>query len=486
MKGVLTSYRIFSILTLCYSLHLNKTVVVCEHICVSLSAAHFELSPSMPHTCKTIAITTLGCKVNQCDSAAIAHALQENGYVIVSFTRPADCYIINTCVVTASTESQSRQLIRRALRCSDSAPVIVTGCYAQKNADRLRALSPRVMVAGNSEKDDIPRLIDSLLQGEQPLFTVRDISGQQLFTSAGAETFIGRTRAFLKIQDGCNNRCAYCIVPSVRGPSRSLPLDKVLQRMRALAANGYREIVLTGIHLGAWGWDLQPRHSLNKLLACCEQDPALQGLRLRLSSIEPNEWSDELISSMARSKSICAHVHIPLQSGDADILRAMRRTYSPEFFTDLVQRLVHELPDINIGIDVIAGLPGETEDRFAHTLSLLEALPAGYLHVFSYSRRPGTAAAQMPDQVAPGVIRERMRILRTLSDLKKRAFFERSIGADLEVLVEGRRERTTGLLRGITRTYIPVLFAGDDALMGTLQHVRIAEVDGVIVKGRLL
>lgn len=435
---------------------------------------------------KLIAITTLGCKVNQCDSAAIAHVMQENGYVLVPFTRAADCYIINTCVVTASTESQSRQLIRRALRCSDSAPVIVTGCYAQKSADRLQALSPRVRVAGNKEKDDLPRLIDLLLQGEQPLFTVRDIASQQLFTSAGADTFTGRTRAFLKIQDGCNNCCAYCIVPSVRGPSRSLPREQVMGRMRALAANGYREIVLTGIHLGAWGLDLQPRQSLCGLLACSEPDADLQGVRLRLSSIEPNEWTDELVGLMVGSKNICPHVHIPLQSGDADILQSMGRTYAPEFFTDLVQRLVREIPGINIGVDVIAGLPGETDARFAHTLSLLEALPAGYLHVFSYSRRPGTPAAQMPDQVASGVIRERTRILRTLSDFKKRAFFERSNGAAMEVLVEGRRERSTGLLRGITGNYIPVLFAGDDTLMGTLQHVRIAEVDGVIVKGCLL
>jgi len=433
-----------------------------------------------------IAITTLGCKVNQCDSAAIAHALQEQGCVLVPFTHEADCYIINTCVVTASTESQSRQLIRRALGRSETAPVIVTGCYAQKNAAALQAISARVRVAGNTEKDELPRLIDALLQGGQPVFTVADLSGQRLFTSPGADTFAGKTRAFLKIQDGCNNRCAYCIVPSVRGPSRSLPLEPVINRMRALSGNAYREIVLTGIHLGAWGLDLEPRQSLCALLARCEQDAGLQGLRLRLSSIEPNEWTDELIGLLACSRRFCSHVHIPLQSGDADILQAMGRTYSPEFFHDLVLRLTHEVLGINIGIDVIAGLPGETDERFANTLSLLEALPVGYLHVFSYSRRPGTPAAQMPSQVAPGVIRERMHVLRKLSERKKQLFYQGHMGPALEVLVEGRRDRITGLLRGITRNYIPVLFNGEDSLMATLQQVRITQVEGGIAQGSLL
>jgi len=435
---------------------------------------------------KTIAITTLGCKVNQCDAAAIAHGLREKGYELVPFSSEAACYIINTCVVTSSTESQSRQLIRRALNRTDTAPVIVTGCYAQKNSEQLQAISPRVRVAGNTEKDDLPHLIDALLQGERALFSVGDISCQRVFTTPGVDTFAGRTRAFLKIQDGCDSRCAYCIVPSVRGPSRSLPCEQVMRRMRALAANGFLEIVMTGIHLGVWGLDLQPRHSLCELLSCCEQDTALQGLRLRLSSIEPNEWSDELISLMSRSERICAHVHIPLQSGDAAILQAMGRTYSPVFFRDLVLRLVRQIPDINIGIDVIAGLPGETDASFAETLSLLESLPAGYLHVFSYSRRPGTAAAQMPGQIAPTVIRERMRRLRQLSDQKRQSFYERSAGAEVEVLVEARRDRTTDLLRGMTRTYIPVVFNGDDALMGTLQQVRIHAVDSGIVKGCLV
>jgi threonylcarbamoyladenosine tRNA methylthiotransferase MtaB len=440
----------------------------------------------MPYTFKTIAITTLGCKVNQCDSAAIANQLQEKGYCLVSFTEEADCYVINTCVVTASTEAQSRQLIRRALRLSQKAPVIVTGCYAQQNAGVLRAISERVQVAGNVEKNDLPCLIDSLLRGKDVAFSVSDIVFQKMFATPGAETFTGRSRAFLKIQDGCNSRCAYCIVPSVRGPSRSLPLVEVMQRMRDLAVNGYLEIVLTGIHLGAWGMDLNPARCLSDMLSNSEMDDDLRNVRVRLSSLEPTEWSDEIIDMMLRSKNVCPHAHIPLQSGDADILHAMGRAYSPDFFKDLVVRLSREIPNINIGIDVIAGLPGETDACFDNTFTLLESLPFGYLHVFPYSRRPGTRAALMPAQVSTVVIRERMRILRQLSDRKKQVFFDRHVGSRMDVLVEGRRDRVTGLLRGITGNYIPVLFAGNDVLMGTLQQIMITEVSGLIVKGCLV
>ena len=429
------------------------------------------------------AITTLGCKVNQCDSAAIVHQMQERGLCHVPFADEADCYIINTCVVTSSTEAQSRQLIRRALGRSEEAVVVVTGCYAQKNADKLMAMSPRVKVAGNREKKDLPHLIERFLLGCNADFTVQDIALERLFSTPFADTFAGRTRASLKIQDGCNGRCAYCIVPSVRGPSRSLPSDQVMERMHALTANGFREIVLTGIHLGAWGLDLTPRMALSDIVEMCVRDPLLQSTRIRLSSIEPTEWCDDIIHLLAGSETLCHHVHIPVQSGDPELLKSMQRSYTPDFFHELVMRLIQEIPDLNIGIDVITGLPGETDERFETTLSFLESLPAGYLHVFPYSRRPGTPAAVMPGQVVPAVIRERMQILRQLSDRKKQAFYKRFAGTVMEVLVEGRREKSTGLLRGITGNYIPVLFRGDDSLMGTLQRVRLVRLDGGVMRG---
>jgi len=435
---------------------------------------------------KKIAVTTLGCKVNQCDSAAIVQQLQENGYSTVAFNEAADCYIINTCAVTSSTESQSRQLIRRALRRSEKALIVVTGCYAQNNAEQLRILSTRVQVAGNTAKKDLPHLIDALFKGGKALFEVQDISQQNIFTSPVAEIFDGRTRAFLKIQDGCNSRCAYCIVPSVRGPSRSLMLDRVLERMHVLVKNGYKEIVLTGIHLGAWGLDLKPRYSLGDLLTMCQADPELNEIRLRLSSVEPTEWSDKIIDLMANSKNICPHVHIPLQSGDAAILKSMHRSYTPDFFEDIVLRLVRTIPTINIGIDVISGLPGESDSCFLNTCNLLESLPAGYLHVFPYSRRPGTPAAEMSEQVPATTIKKRLHVLRELSDRKRQAFYQSHVGAEMQILIESRRDRSTGLLRGFTRNYIPVLLSGDNDLMGSLQMVNLAAVDGNGVRGTLV
>jgi len=289
----------------------------------------------------------------------------------------------------------------------------------------------------------------------------------------------------LKIQDGCNSHCAYCIVPSVRGPSRSLPLGQVISRMHDLVHNGYQEIVLTGIHLGAWGLDLKPETCLGELLNVYQSDPVLNCIRLRLSSIEPTEWTDGIIGFMSEAKNICPHVHIPLQSGDAEILKSMNRAYTPEFFYNLIMRLVREITDINIGIDVIAGLPGETDTCFDNTISLLQSLPVGYLHVFPYSRRSGTVAAEMPGQVPAPKIRERMHVLRELSDRKKQTFYQSYLSVNMEVLVESRRDRITGLLRGITRNYIPVLFKGDDALMGSLQRVSLDNVDGTIMHGSL-
>jgi threonylcarbamoyladenosine tRNA methylthiotransferase MtaB len=221
------------------------------------------------------------------------------------------------------------------------------------------------------------------------------------------------------------------------------------------------------------------------MLRSSVEDAFLRNVRIRLSSLEPTEWTDDIIDLM-RSKKLCPHAHIPMQSGDAGILHAMGRTYSPDFFKERVLQLARKIPNINIGIDVIAGLPGETETCFDNTFRLLESLPFGYLHVFSYSRRPGTRAALMPDQVPVAIIRERMRILRQLSDRKKQAFFERHAGSCMDVLVEGRRDRGTGLLRGITGSYIPVLFNGDDALMGTMQQVRLDVCEGGLMSGRIV
>ncbi len=325
----------------------------------------------------TISFATLGCKVNQYDSGAMADALRQEGHSIVPTASGADICIINTCVVTESTESQSRQLIRRVLRENPGCRVIVTGCYAQKSAQALQALSDRVSVIGNTEKKDIAAFVKSLQAGGSSFAEVSDIAAEKTFSTPSCTKLFDRTRAFLKIQDGCNSRCTYCIVPSVRGPSRSLPADEVKNRLIELKHEGYREIVLTGIHLGAFGLDARPRTSLAGMLAELEDEEALAGMRLRLSSIEPTEFTPDLIETIARSKLICPHVHIPLQSGDAGILKKMGRPYSPMFFRELVLHLAAAIPGLNIGIDVIAGFPGETDRAFDTTAELLQRTACG-------------------------------------------------------------------------------------------------------------
>jgi threonylcarbamoyladenosine tRNA methylthiotransferase MtaB len=433
----------------------------------------------------TISFATLGCKVNQYDSGAMADALRHEGFRIAPTAAGADICIVNTCVVTESTESQSRQIIRRVLREHPACRVIVTGCYANKSADALKALSDRVSVIGNSEKKDIAALVKSVLSGAPSFAEVADIASEKTFTTPSCTKLFDRTRAFLKIQDGCNSRCTYCIVPSVRGPSRSLPTGEVKNRIIELKNQGYREVVLTGIHLGAFGLDARPRTNLAELIEGLENDAALAGMRLRLSSIEPTEFTTELIDRIARSSLICPHVHIPLQSGDAGILKKMGRPYSPAFFRDLVLRLAAAIPGLNIGIDVIAGFPGETDRAFETTVELLQGLPAGYLHVFPYSRRSGTPAADFAGQVAEPVKKKRALKLRQLSDEKRRLFYASHAGAIVPVLVENRRHTKTGLLRGIARNYMPVLFEGPSNLAGQEIPVRILTADTGEPQGRL-
>lgn len=434
---------------------------------------------------RTISFLTLGCKVNQYDSGAMADTLTQQGYSIVPAASAADFCVINTCVVTESTEAQSRQLIRKMLRAQPRCRIIVTGCYGQKSAPDLLQLSDRVSVIGNAEKKDIARFVAALQENGAPLTAVSDIMAEKRFTTPACGRLFDRTRAFLKIQEGCNSRCTYCIVPSVRGRSRSLPAGEVKERILQLREAGYREIILTGIHLGAFGLDAQPRTSLAGLLEYLEKDSSLAGLRLRLSSLEPTECTPAIIELLSGSKHLCPHLHIPLQSGDAHILKRMGRPYSPDFYRARIMQLAERIPGINIGIDVIAGFPGETDEQFANTFKLLQELPAGYLHVFPFSRRSGTPASEYPNQVAAGIKKERALRLRRLSDEKRSAFYTAHTGKLLPVLVENRRSKKTGLLRGVSRNYIPVLFEGPAALAGTEIPVQIVATDGGEARGRL-
>ncbi len=377
--------------------------------------------------------------------------LQGAGYSQVPFEAGADLVIVNTCTVTAATDAESRKLIRRARRLNASCRVVVTGCYAQIDPASLSAIPGVSLVIGNEEKRDLLVLLAE--EGTR----VSDIRLTEVAAVPSISVFTERSRAFVQIQNGCDAFCAYCIIPYARGRSRSVPTTEIVEQVRHLVEGGYPEIVLTGIHIGGYGSDLQPPQSLLSLLRQLEAQTDVK--RLRLGSIEPTEISSELIEAVAFSEVICPHFHIPLQSGDDDILRAMNRTYTAGFFADLVHDIRWRLPDAAIGLDVIAGFPGETDAQFENTFRLIEALPVTHLHVFPFSRRPGTPAAQMSGQVPPEQIRRRASRLRALGEAKERAFAKGFIGQDVEVVVEGGRD--AGERRGLTRNYLTIRFPDD-------------------------
>jgi len=426
---------------------------------------------------KKVAITTLGCKTNQFESAAMTEQLLAAGYLIVPFGETADIYIINSCSVTARTDAETRRLIRRARRKNPLARVVATGCYAQVAAGDLERMPELDAVLGNREKQDIA----ALLETEGVL--VSDIAQGEDAETLKLSSFAEHTRAFLQIQNGCNSFCSYCIVPYARGRSRSVALEEVLQGVRDLAGNGYREVVLTGIHLGAYGLDLKPAESLTGLVRMIDRLKLVP--RLRIGSVEPNEVSDELLELMANSDMICPHLHLPLQSGSDSVLKRMGRRYTAGFFRELAARITAALPDAFIGADLIAGFPGESEADFNQTRQLLEELPFSDLHVFPYSSRPGTVAAGMAGQLPAQVIKERAAILRNLAEQKKRAFLERFVGREVDVLVQGHDSRS-GHCRGLSRTYIEVSFLGSAEMLNSQQGVRIIGHNGKTASGELV
>jgi threonylcarbamoyladenosine tRNA methylthiotransferase MtaB len=308
---------------------------------------------------------------------------------------------------------------------------------------------------GNREKNQIPDLLPLMQQGEFPRVQVGDIQKEMLFSEIPLHSFHRHTRAFLKIQDGCNARCSYCIVPFARGPSRSLQPERVLENLKVFKEKGFKEVVLTGIHLGTYGQDLNPPCSLEKLINRIEKEEIPD--RIRLSSIEPGDFSSELITILSQSRKICPHLHISIQSGDDDILKKMNRDYGHSFLIDLIQELHLRIPNLSIGADVIVGFPGETEENFRHTYKLVESLPFSYLHVFPFSRRKGTLAYQFPQGLNEIESKKRATEMRELGKQKHQAFYHQFLDQELRVLVEDRKEKGTGRWKGLSRNYIPVL-----------------------------
>ncbi|HET7874075.1 MAG TPA: tRNA (N(6)-L-threonylcarbamoyladenosine(37)-C(2))-methylthiotransferase MtaB [Methylomirabilota bacterium] len=431
----------------------------------------------------TVAFTTLGCRLNQVESQEMAGLLEGQGYRPVPPGERAQVCVVNTCTVTGRADFSDRQAIRRITRAHPEAFVVVTGCYAQTDAQAVARIPGVDLVVGNQEKYRLPELLASLVKRECPQLRVGDISAARGVPAAPLGRVAGRSRAFVKIQDGCQHRCAFCIVPLARGASRSQDPKVVLEGVEALAEAGYREITLTGVDIGHYGADLAPRTTLAALVRRLE---AVRGLKwLRLSSVLPAYLTPELCDTVVGSPIVAPHLHLPLQSGSDRVLRLMRRPYNVAMYRRLVEQLAAAIPDLGLGTDLIVGHPGETDDDFARTLALVEALPFSYLHVFSYSDRNGTEAARLGARVPARVISERSRRLRALGREKNLAFRRGLLGQQREVVVLGERDRQTGLAAGLTSNYVEVLFDEPGDLARRFASVTIREVSPQRTLGRL-
>ena len=420
-------------------------------------------------------VKNFGCRASQADGAAIEAGLAGKGLVAAPAAQDADLVVLNTCTVTATADDEVRQVVRRIHRENPGTRILITGCYAQRAPEQLAALEGVSLVVGNSHKTRIPDLVtDANYHGQ---IEIGDIFAQTDFLSAPVEDAAGeRTRPNLKIQDGCNNRCSFCIIPYVRGRSRSAPLEQVVEQVRSLSAR-YREIVLSGINLGRWGREAGGKMRLADLVRRLLQDTDVQ--RLRLSSVEPMDFSDDLLSLMATSPRIAKHVHAPLQSGSDTVLRRMHRKYRPRHYADRIEKARALMPECAVGADVMTGFPGETDAEFGQSFEFIENLPFTYLHVFTYSERPGTPAAESADQVPAHVRKQRTHALRELAAHKNLEFRRSMVGKTISVV-------TLDNGTALSENYLKVKLAGQREA-NRIEEIRIGGLttDGLCEAGVL-
>lgn len=399
---------------------------------------------------KTVAFTTLGCRVNQYDTDAMRGLFIQSGYTPVDFDEKADIYVINTCSVTNMGERKSRQLIRKAKRTNEDAYIIVTGCYAQLAPEAIATIDGVNLVIGTNNRHRVVELVEQLESTEKQISIVRNIMEQATFEEMplyGNE--IDKARAFMKIQEGCNNYCTFCIIPYTRGKLKSRRVEDIVKEAKRLVEHGYHEIVLTGIHLGNYGIELLEKPNLAHVVKALLEIPGLE--RIRLGSIESVEVSEELVDLMAKNPRFCTHLHLPLQAGSDHILKLMNRHYNLQEFKDLIARLRSRIPGLAITTDIIAGFPGETDEDFEETMRTVEEIGFTHIHAFPYSKREGTPAATMEDQVPEAVKKTRVALLKSLGQKGLQKFAEQMIGKPAEILIEREED---GYYLGFTNEYI--------------------------------
>ncbi len=424
---------------------------------------------------KKAAFYTLGCKLNFSETSTIARSIKDEGFQRVDFDEKADIYVINTCSVTENADKRFKTIVKHAQKVNEDAFVVAVGCYAQLKPEELADVDGVDLVLGATEKFKITDYLNDLTKNDHGEVHSCEIDEADFYV--GAYSFGDRTRAFLKVQDGCDYKCTYCTIPLARGISRSDKLENVLKNAAEISAKGIKEIVLTGVNIGDYGkgefGNKKHEHTFLDLVKALDEVEGIE--RLRISSIEPNLLKNETIDFVAQSKTFVPHFHIPLQSGSNEILKQMRRRYMKELYVDRVARIKSTMPDACIGVDVIVGFPGETDEYFLETYNFLNELDISYLHVFTYSERDNTPAATMQDVVPTKVRKKRSKMLRGLSAKKRRAFYESQIGKEFTVLFEG--ENKEGYIHGFTENYVKIKAPWDPELVNTLHQVKLEKID---------
>lgn len=421
---------------------------------------------------KKVAFYTLGCKLNYSETSTISRKFEEKGYKKVDFTDQPDIFIINTCSVTENADKKCHKVVREARAISPNAYVAIIGCYAQLKPKEISEIPGVDAVLGAAEKFRLVELLDGFVRPNAPVVYASEIGAVKNFNTS--YSIHDRTRTFLKVQDGCDYSCSFCTIPLARGASRSDSIENILKTAREIAATEVKEIVLTGVNTGDYG--LQDGARVNRFIDLIKELDQIDGIdRFRISSIEPNLLTDEIIKFVGQSKRFVPHFHVPLQSGSNKILKLMRRRYQRELYTSRVEKIKSVMPHACIGVDVIVGFPGETKEDFLETYQFLNNLNISYLHVFTYSERENTLAAEMPNPVHLKERGERSNMLHILSDKKRRAFYEQHIGNEFSVLFENDIE--DGMMHGFTENYIRVAAQYDPILINELKKIRITSIN---------
>ena len=436
---------------------------------------------------RKIAFYTLGCKVNQSDTDSMEGIFRRAGYEVVDFGSPADVYLINTCVVTNTGQRKSRQIINRAVRHNPLSLIVVTGCYPQTAPEEVRAIAGVDVIIGNQERARIVELVEQALENKQTeiLDNVQKMTVDTKFEELGVGTETDKTRAFLKIQEGCNQYCTYCIIPYARGPLRSRSLESIRSEVAKLVEAGYKEVVLIGIHLGCYGKELAKEGKHITLYDAVQAVLSVEGMcRVRLGSLESVEVEPRLLELMANEPRLCKHLHLPLQSGCDKILQAMHRPYDTARFTQLLQQIRAQVPDVAITTDIIVGFPGETEEDFATTLAFAEKCGFAKMHIFPYSKRKGTPAEKMPNQVDEAVKGERAARLAAVDEKLHQAMLKQMVGKTEEVLFEQPVDAVH--MEGLCGPYLRVVVSGTSELANTIANVKITGIVDDWLTGELV